>query len=414
MAARGTLLLVLLAHNALAAGTTVDASSTTFVGTQPDWRDGQTKVVVPFFERVALSLKSDEISYVQDLRLTVSGWAGADGIVAHRDTTVFTGDLDLAYVQGSVFGRHLTLTLGRQLVTGGVARLTPIDGARAEVKIWRGLGISGYWGAPAVPRFMVARGDSVIGGRVFWRQSYSTEFGFSFNQVWDHSIVGRRELGLDARYVPDPKWTLNGFAAWSLMESRLAEGELAVLYQPIPKVEVSARYRRTAPDLFISRASIFSVFAETRRDEIGGSVAWRPQRWLNTYIDANSVSTDSGGGFDGRGRVSANLRIPSTVGAELRALYVPANGYFDARLFGIQRFTPDFFITADLDAYFLKNNVNGVGHSITASASASYLFLPRWRAVLTGTAGSTPFFSGTFQVLARVVYEFSFHHQETR
>src|SRR5215813_1839627 len=175
MAARGTLLLVLLAHNALAAGTTVDASSTTFVGTQPDWRDGQTKVVVPFFERVALSLKSDEISYVQDLRLTVSGWAGADGIVAHRDTTVFTGDLDLAYVHRSVFGRHLTLTLGSQLVTGGVARLTPIDGARAEVKIWRGLGISGYCLVPEVPGFMVAHTVSLLEARVIWPQACWTE-----------------------------------------------------------------------------------------------------------------------------------------------------------------------------------------------------------------------------------------------
>jgi hypothetical protein len=382
------------------------------VAAQPDWRDGNIKVIVPFFERVALSLKTDEIDFVKDLRVTVSGWAGSDAAVVHRDTTVFTGDLDLAYVQGSLLGRHLTLTLGRQLVSGGVARLTPIDGARGELKIWGGLGISGYWGAPAVPRFMVAKGDAVAGGRVFWRPSFSTEFGFSFSQVWDHSLVGRRELGLDARYVPHRKWVLNGFAAWSLMESRLAEGEVAVIYQPISKVEVSARYHRTAPDLFISRASIFSVFAETRRDEIGGSVAYRPAQWLNLYADGNSVSTDSGGGVDARARVSSNLRIPSTVGAELRVLHVPSNGYWDGRLFAVQRFTPDFFLTADLDGYFLNHSVNGGVRSISASASASYVFVPHWRAVLTGTAGSTPFFSSQFQVLAKVVYEFSFHRLE--
>jgi hypothetical protein len=369
---------------------------------------------VPFFERVALSLQTDEISFVKDLRLTVSGWAGADASVVHRETTTGTGDLDLAFVQGSIFGRHLSLTFGRQLVSGGVARLTPIDGARGELRIWRGLGVSGYVGSPAVPRFMVARGDALVGGRLFWRQSYSTEFGFSFSQVWDHSLVGRRELGLDARYVPHPKWVLNGFAAWSLMESRLAEGEMAVIYQPISKVEVSARYRRTAPDLFISRASIFSVFAETRRDEAGGSVAWRPRQWLNLYVDGNAVSTDSGGGVDGRGRVSANLRIPSTVGAEVRVLHVPLNGYWDGRLFAIQRFTPNFFLAADVDGYFLNHSVNGGVRSISASASASYLFLPHWRAVLTGTAGSTPFFSGQFQMIARVVYEFSFHRLERR
>jgi hypothetical protein len=404
----------LIAAAAEASETVVDFSSTTLVASQPEWRDGVVRNTVPAFERVAVSAFTDETGWVKELRFDLSAWAGVDTSVVHRDNAAVTGDVDLAFIQGKLFDRHVTLTLGRQLISGGSARLTPVDGGNAEWRVWKGLGIQGYGGVPAVPRFAVARGDGIGGARLFWRQSYSTEAGISFTELLDRGITARRDLGFDARYVPFPKWTLNGYALWSLLESRIAEGELAAQWQAITTLLVSASYRRTAHDLFISRASIFSVFAENRRDEVGGSAAWRPRQWFDFYVDARAISMDSGGGLDTGARVTAKLRIPSTLGAQVRVLHVPFNGYTGARLWAQHWFSPTLFATLDLDSYFLNHSVNGKRQSLSASVSGSYAFLPHWRAVLTAIAGETPFFSSQFQVFAKVAYDFTFHIRERR
>src|SRR5262249_15423767 len=144
-----------------------------------------------------------------------------------------------------------------------------------------------------------------------------------------------------------------------------------------------ASYRRTAPDLFIPRSSIFSVFAENRRDEVGGGAAWRPEQWIDVYVDARAVSTESGGGLDTGGRVTAKLRAPSPVGAQVRVLHVPANGYTNGRLWAQHQFSSKILTSLTLDAYFFNQHINGRGESLSASASGSYAFLKNWRAVVT-------------------------------
>src|SRR5262249_10083546 len=112
-------------------------------------RDGQSHTTVPIIERVGLWTGAFDATYIQDLRVTVLGWGLVDPSAWSGDPTV-AGDVDLAYIEGKLIKRHVTLRLGRQLMTGGAVRAMSMDGLSAEVRIWRGVGVSGYGGLPVL------------------------------------------------------------------------------------------------------------------------------------------------------------------------------------------------------------------------------------------------------------------------
>jgi len=398
-------LIVAAATDAAAQTTTVNVSSTSLFAARPEWRDGQSHISTPILERIGFSANGLDNDWIKDVRFNVLAWGMADPSVPDSER-VFSGDVDLAYVQASVFDRRLSLRLGRQLVVGGVVRATSIDGLSTELKIWRGFGLSAYGGVPVVPRFAVARGDGIVGGRAFWRQSIDTEVGVSFIQLFDHGFTSRQDLGVDARYAPSREWAFNGLATWSLVEARLAEGELTARFDPRLNLQFLATYRRTAPDLFISRGSIFSVFADEHRDETGGGIFWKPERWVGLYADARVLWVPAGTGVDATGRATFNVGV-STLGAEARRLSEPSNGYWQARVWAVRPLSRALSVSGDLSGFLFDHSINGIPRSLNATGSANYAFAPGWRAVVSGAFGNTPFYTHSFQVIGRLVYDFS-------
>src|SRR4051794_1568565 len=105
----------------LARGQTIDFNSNTLIRLHPDWRAGAARTGVGAVEWLGLSARGLTLPFASDISVQVSGWGSAD-MLARSPDRILAGDVDLAYVQGSLFKRHLSLTLGRQLVTGGAAR----------------------------------------------------------------------------------------------------------------------------------------------------------------------------------------------------------------------------------------------------------------------------------------------------
>src|SRR5215468_8264303 len=108
-----------------AAAQTVDATALTLLSGRQDPRDGEVHTVVPAYEDIWLSARDLDVPGVDGVRIVVSGW----GMVAGGDNV--TGDLDVGYIEGKVFGRRLFLRLGRQIVASGVARNLQLDGLDA-------------------------------------------------------------------------------------------------------------------------------------------------------------------------------------------------------------------------------------------------------------------------------------------
>jgi hypothetical protein len=392
---------------------TVDATVTTLLAGRQDPRDGRVYTVVPAYEMLQLRLDDVQTRYIHDIKVVVSAW----GEVAFGDPREghATGDVDLGYVEGSLGDKRLTLRAGRQFVWGGAARIFQLDGGSLRVRVVRRLYLDVFGGVPVTPRFAVKLGDAVAGGRASWRQSYDTEFGLSYMHVLDEGRVARQDLGADARITPVRPLSLTGYFLYSLAEMRVAEADAGITWQPHRLVDLRADYRRTAPDLFLPRSSILSVFADTTRDEAGASIFARPVPRLTLYGDYYFVFDDTG--FGQRGGGKATLRVSSVgtlVGLEGRFFSVPGNGYTRGRLFASHPVTSKLLLVFDVDAYLLDQAINGTNVSLTGSATVAWDFARGWRLAVTGLADTTPLVERRFEIMGRLVYNHTWRFREVR
>jgi hypothetical protein len=399
-------LAALAAAPAAARAETVTASSTTIVSGQRDPRDGTVHTVVPFLELVSLRAADLKNPLLNETQIVVSGWGE---VVAGdpRDGKSALGDVDVAYVEGSQWHRHLSVRLGRQFVVPGTAANLQLDGISPTLRIAKGFGLSGFVGVPVTPRFGYSRGEFAAGGRAFWSRSYESEVGVSILEILgEGQHVFRRDAGIDARYRIIDSLALSGLVRWSIPEQRIAEANTAITWQPFRYLDATAEFRRTAPDLFLPRYSIFSVFAQETRDEFGGYLSIRPWgRRLDIQGDFHDVHDASGWGWNGGGKGTIRFGEATRLGVESRRLRIPGGGYFMGRVFGWHVVTTKIRAVANFDAYSLDRSVNGQDRSFFASASLVYDVAPAWRAVLTGMNNVTPYATHQIEGLIKVVYD---------
>lgn len=384
----------------------VDATATALLAGRSEPRDGMVHTVVPIVALVSLHARDIQNPWVRDLRVVISGW-GELSAGEPRDGQTAEGDVNIAYTEGRVLSNRFGLRLGRQLVSPGAARNLHIDGLSAQLALVRHLGLTVFGGAPVTPRFGVDRGDGAVGGRIHWRQSFVSEIGVSAIHVLDDGRVAHQDVALDANYAVFRTVNLSTLARWSLAEQRLGEGNLVASWQPFRRVELLADVRRTAPDLFLSRSSIFAVFSEETRDELGGGMALRLPRRVTLSADLHWFGASLSDSNRASARVTSTLGslAQARAGVELVRLSVPDGGYLLGRVFGSYRFAPKSFVGGDVSGQDLEKPINGVSESVYATASAGHEIAPGWRVVLTGLGGATPFARYRIEGLLKVVYD---------
>ncbi|TMB33901.1 MAG: hypothetical protein E6J61_04805 [Deltaproteobacteria bacterium] len=381
-----------------------DGSATTLLDSRPYVRDGGHQET-PLYESFALSARSDGGDVLQDVRIVARAW-GRLTLGTPFDEHRTAGDVDSLFVEGRVLKRHLLLRVGRQLAVGGAVRATQLDGIAADGVVRNGIGAQAWAGVPVQPRFSQAGGDFLTGARVFWRHAFDSEVGASFVYALRKGYIARRDVALEGSWTPIRAVTVNALGQWSLEEARLAEARLQGLWQASPKLQLVADVQRTAPDLFLDRTSIFSVFSEERRDEAGGEVVYRLLQPLSLEGDWHFLKVEGGNGHRGGARATFRTPTGGSFGAEARLLTEPDNGYKLARLFGIRRFPRNVTVTLDLDAYWLERQINAEKRSFVATLTGGWAFLPGWEAMLAGSFGTTPYFERRTEVIARVAWRF--------
>jgi hypothetical protein len=363
---------------------------------------GQANVAVPIFALVGMNANHLQLKGFDDLAISLGAWGSA----APGERTL-GGDINTAYVDALTLKRHLRVRVGRQLVTGGVARMMAIDGIMAQGNVALGFGASAYVGMPVQPRFATFfRGDLAAGGRVFWAPSMTTEIGASIVRITDKTSLVRQDIGADARWMPMRNVSLNAALMWSIADARLAELDIGPRWTPIPQLELRAGYRRTSPDLFLPRDSIFTVFAETTRDEAGGSVNWSPTRALSVTADGRSLWLSGQLGYDlGLIAQLKPFRSPNaSLTAQVQRLSIPVNGYTRGRIGGRYVLPFGLGFSADFDAYALDQAVRFQTASFMFSGTATYS--PN-KSVLLGfnvLTGVTPYFEKRTDIMAKLTW----------
>lgn len=391
---------------------TLTTTSTTLVAGRADPRDGNLHTVMPILEAVTLRASDFESTRITDAQVVLSAW-GEIVRGEPRSSKTLLGDLDLAYGEGSVLRRRLFARVGRQFVVPGAASLLHLDGVDASLRLYRGIGVSGFAGAPVAPRFGYDLGDFAAGARTYYRHSVETEVGVSYVFLYGHEAILRRDLGFDARVRLSSRFSLTSYARYAVTEQRMVDGNVSLHGQLLPGLELGLGTRRTAPDLFIPRYSIFSVFSQEKRDEWGGFAFYRPVRWLDVNLDFYRFETEAGGGYNLSGRVTGDFarRGLPRFGVEGKRLQVPADGfktqrggYLMARVFGVQRFAQKLSGMVDASLFEFDYDVNGYPRSVSASATVAWDVTPSWRAVVTSVISETPFVSHQLEMLAKLVY----------
>lgn len=415
--------LLLASSNALAAPVT--ASATAIVDTQPGWfRDG-TKLSLTAIELVSLSARGLESSMIDDLGVYVSAWGGLQS--DRQGERAGEGDVDVAFVEGRVFRRHLRLRLGRQLVTGGVARTSFIDGVRADIAGPAGFGLSTSFGMPVARAFKrTFDGIWSFDSRLSWAPlPYVFSLGAAYSHTSDRGTVERQEVGLDGRWMMTSSLTLVGAAMFDTSSERFSEIDVGPRWVPLHNLELAAGYRRTAPDLLLPRSSIFTVFADGGRDELGGSVYFEPFSWLGLVGDGRAILVASLDQQDSDTPVEREAEASVGVDASLRATVRPdpnSRAYFaltgrvlrteEQQLTGARASTSHVLwsrlsVTADLDAYWLERALNDQNLSLLASLTLGLPIGDDWRLGATVLGGTTPTFESLFEARAKLTYVFS-------
>lgn len=409
-----------------AARAEVEVTNTLLLRAGPQARYGTTPpttdTVAPIYEMLTLSARDVQNPVAERLELVVSAWGAANvgqnpWWNGYLNSGAFSGDLSLAFVKGEFGKGAVVARLGRMMVAGGTSRMLQLDGASL---LWRaaGFSLSAFGGSPVSARFDArggpldanpVSGDVAAGGRLAWASPWM-ELGASTLLAWDHGDTSRQDVGGDLRLSPLDRLDLLASVSYALDRSQLAEAWAGVVVRPSNAFSVNVDYRYTIPSLFLSNQSIFWVFSDATREEVGASVHWTPVRaWA---VDLGGASLISESGFRATGRLTWRPDRRGAVGLEISYLDAKEDAYGYARLFGSRQFGP---LTAalDLQAMTFDPTVNGEKSSLLASASLGYPIARGLTATLAGSAGATPLYQNRFDLLAKLVYQ-NFPAREVR
>lgn len=383
-----------------------DGSATTLFDSRPYVRDGALQDN-SLYESFAVSARGSDATgdLFQDVRIVARGW-GRVTFGDSFDTHTVAGDVDSFFLEGRILKRHLLVRLGRQLATGGAVRATQFDGLSLDGVVSGGFGAQAWVGVPTQQRFSQSSGDFLTGGRLFWRHAFDSELGASYVYQLRRGYVQRSDVAADGSWTPVRTVTVSGLAQWSLEAERFAEGRLSALWQVEKRLQLVADFQHTSPELFIDRSSIFWVFSEENRDEVGGEAVFRPMPQISLEADWHFLHVVAGDGNRGGARATYRAQTGTNYGAELRYLDQPDNGYTLGRVFGVRKLPRNITVTIDLDAYWLKKDINATNHAYVGTLTGGWAFSPRWEAMLAGSLGTTPYFERRTEVIARVAYRF--------
>jgi hypothetical protein len=438
----------------------LDVYSNTQLNVQNQWNSGTTTSVVPLYEFLSLSGRNFEVPGGQ-LLFQVDGW-GAVNLGTnpwwngYNNTGSWSGDLNLAYLQGRFFQNQLRVTLGRQTVGFGNSRMLQLDGGSFQAIIAKMFTLDGYVGLPTTQRFTAygnlysanpTIGNLAVGGRVGFAWTTWLNAGVSAAFSWQDGQPTREDLAVDLKFSPVSWMYLLGYADWSLFASnyfesfgsQIADSNLSLVFPVSPFLQFTAEYTYTVPSLALPYNSILWVFSDSTHQYLGVSARLGIEEFkVHVPLDFDvgyrrifEQWADLGGG-NGTGdrfflRATWRPTKNATVGAEGARLampevsetaagggsvqILPSQGYWQARAFGSLRMY-GFTGTLDFQGYWFDSPVNAVTTSMIGSATLGYDVGGGFAVVGALQGGATPYYSSFMSGLVKLTYNATYRFRE--
>jgi hypothetical protein len=304
--------------------------------------------------------------------------------------------------------------------------------------------LDGYVGVPTTQRFTAfgsvysanpTIGDLAVGGRLGFAWTTWLNTGFSAAFAWDQGQSTREDLAFDLRFSPVSWMYLLGYVDWSLFAgnyygstgAQIADSNVSLVFPVSQFLQFTAEYAYTVPSLALPYTSILWVFTDNTRQYAGATARVGLEQFkLQVPLDfevgyrmifgvwdgdqtTNNASTTTGDRFFLRAswRPSKN----ATVGVEGSRLYMPAQGYWQARAFGSLRMH-GITGTLDFQGYWFDQPVNAVSTSMVGSATLGYDVGSGFAVVGALQGGATPYYSSYLSGLVKLTYNASYRFRE--
>ncbi len=411
-----------------------------------------TADVYPFYNTI--SLRADEIGH-KGLSLHFQGWASIDLADVYFEERV-VADPTYLYLQFRDYG--FDIKAGRQFVYQGAARALHIDGISFSYQSSINLGIQAIGGLIVTPKqgpnwyqddepgsyqdygsgFSDWKregllGDWAAGSRLFYRMAGVVSAGVSILHRSLHDTMAFEELGVDLSVTPCSWLSITGDTLLSLAPVGLKEANAVVDFFPLDALTISLDYRHADPTLYLSNASIFSVFSDEQYDSVGGGVTYAIIEPLavhgsyhhifygyleqtsdqdateQTYQDALDTGYEINGGVTGNWGDRGGMAL-----VDYRRIKQDTNGMNQFRA-GVIVPLPvmDLRATSNLYCDLFDRPVNGKDIGFIGDIGLMWRY-KGWETGGAFTAGTTPYDREEFRGIVKVTYNWDVRFYERR
>jgi len=390
-----------------AQGATLTGSSTTMPMFFQKTIGGEEIVQAPVYEYLRLSLSDIGLD---GLSLHLSGWAKAE-LHDYLPGDSKNGDLNYGYLDWHIGKRALQIRAGRQLVYMGVAS-RQTDGVMVRFEKYN-LGVGIVSGSPVADIGESSDGSYLTGGQIYYtlnlRKDLGGEIAISYLSLQSQEQPAQSLTGLNFGVRPMSGVDVSGHVYYDFYLKEIYDLSVLPVVQIWKPLKVSLRYNRTDPSALISKTSIFSVFANSQVQQIGGGADYDILNNLNfradyLYIDYDDYfAREYSGGFifkygkKNRNKVSASIHR----GDENE------NGYIEPRLYLKQEIGKKFSFDADLIFSYFDEKINDEDYSLSLGGDLSYSLHKNIKLVGAFDYTKSPISQDEYQGMLKMVYDFS-------
>lgn len=274
-----------------------------------------------------------------------------------------TGDLLVGTLSYSTPNKMFSTTFGRQMVFESVGPIVLIDGASLKVRPGLNTEVSAFGGWVPDREFDHELDRMAFGARVAYNPWQWGRVGVGYSGQYDDGGLARSSLGVDFAFRYKSMVELAGHYIADLLTLGTQEGYVSLAAFPNRDWRVSADYRMVNPASWLTKTSIFSVFANAyEHHEVGAEVGYGGRGWFSAKLGGKLFYYGDGElGYVVRFRpeLKFDRGYGARVGIEVSRLDGMSNGYTQARIYGAWEPVKGLFVTVDEDNYFYDEAVLG-------------------------------------------------------
>lgn len=332
-------------------------------------------------------------------------WAGAKELGGEADALVAAVRLHDPEHRGDLW-------LGRQVLATGAIRPVHLDGARGIYRLPTRTHIEAFGGWSVNPRFEIdeQQYDWTFGGRLSQELFGWGSVGVAYLHKRDDGRLMDHEVGADLVLSPMKGLDVTARAAYDLQNPGISEliGSVRYTINRDWRAELVTTHRSAAR--ILPATSLFSVLGDVASQYLGGRVRWRAAPRLDVIADGGARRLDDQIvehatlrgvlRLDDRGRGMVSLQLRRQGATEDR-------GWIGVR--GALRIPIIEDVRLAIEAELVRPDEPAARGSWWpwGLVAAQWTPTPAWRIGLAGEASATSELERSFDVLARVSYQWS-------